>query len=151
MVILGGKYDESYGQMESERLFTFDYPFVNWIFNKHLVLNNNMEWQNVTQEMIFDDLTNFAYTIKLPYQYTLKDGTIQERTAMCFQEKRQWHRKWFPFIKRTSRSLDVTFSDEVGERTGSWKGGCISCSYEMLKDESMEQCLKRMEKEREFN
>jgi len=142
----GGKYDESYEQMESERLFTFDYPFINWIFEEHLIMNNNMDWQLVKDV----DLKNITYTIKLPYTYTLKNGTVQERTATCYQEKRQWHRKWFPFLKKTKVSIEVTFSDEVGERTGSWKGGCISCSYEMLKDESMEQCLKRMEKERKF-
>ena len=31
------------------------------------------------------------------------------------------------------------------------KGGTISCSYELRKDETPEQCLRRMEKERVFD
>jgi hypothetical protein len=49
-----------------------------------------------------------------------------------------------------STTLDVKFDDEVGERSGSWKGGTIGCSYEMLPNETPEQTLRRMEKEREF-
>ena len=39
----------------------------------------------------------------------------------------------------------------VGERVNSWKGGTVGCSYSMLKGETPEQTLRRMEKEREFN
>lgn len=45
---------------------------------------------------------------------------------------------------------EVEFSDEVGERTGSWKGGTIGCSFDIQKGETAEQALKRMEKTREF-
>jgi len=44
----------------------------------------------------------------------------------------------------------VKFSDEVGERTGSWKGGVIGTGSEMRPGESPEQCLRRMERERKF-
>jgi len=37
---------------------------------------------------------------------------------------------WTP-ITRTAHYIDVQFSDEVGERSGSWKGGTIGCAYEM--------------------
>jgi hypothetical protein len=47
-------------------------------------------------------------------------------------------------------SIEVGFDDEVGERTGSWKGGTIGCGYDMLPDESAVQCLRRMERERKF-
>ena len=46
--------------------------------------------------------------------------------------------------------MSVNFSDEVGERSGSWKGGTLGCGYDLLKNETMEQCLRRMEKERKF-
>ena len=47
-------------------------------------------------------------------------------------------------------NIDVQFDGEVGERSGSWKGGTVGCGYDKLPHESIEQCLRRMEKEREF-
>jgi hypothetical protein len=44
----------------------------------------------------------------------------------------------------------VVFSAEVGERSGSWKGGCIGCGYDLLPDELPEECLRRMERDRKF-
>lgn len=49
-----------------------------------------------------------------------------------------------------SRSIDVEFNAEVGERTGSWKGGCIGCGYQMNPNETPLQALRRMEAERKF-
>jgi hypothetical protein len=46
--------------------------------------------------------------------------------------------------------IDIEFNDEVGERSGSWKGGTIGCSYAMLPTDTIESCLRRMEKEREM-
>jgi len=48
------------------------------------------------------------------------------------------------------QSIDVSFSGEVGERSGSWKGGTIACGYTMLPDESAENTLRRMERDRKF-
>jgi len=50
----------------------------------------------------------------------------------------------------TKESIDVEFSGEVGERSGSWKGGCIGCSYDLRPDETMLCTLRRMEKEQSF-
>ena len=58
--------------------------------------------------------------------------------------------KWFPFIKRYWTSIDVRFDNEIGEGVDTWKGGCTGCSYNLLEDETPEQCLRRMEIERKF-
>lgn len=84
-----------------------------------------------------------------PYAYLLNSGVVQRRTATIKHERRMWTRWWLPF-RRVSNSIDVTFSDEVGERSGSWKGGCIGCSYTMKPGETPLQTLRRMELEREF-
>lgn len=84
-----------------------------------------------------------------PYTYTLRSGEVQHRTATIKAEQRKWTRWWIPF-RRVSRSIDITFSDEVGERTGSWKGGCVGCGYEMKPGETPLQALRRMEAERKF-
>lgn len=84
-----------------------------------------------------------------PYTYTLRSGEVQQRTATIKHDRRVWTRWWLPF-RRVSNAIDVTFSDEVGERTGSWKGGTIGCGYQMKPGETPLQTLRRMELERKF-
>lgn len=86
------------------------------------------------------------------YKYTLRNGTVQERTATIYGEVGKWRWRWslFGWPNRSSRSISITFSDEVGERTGSWKGGCIGCGYDWLDGETMLDALRRMEIERKF-
>ena len=48
------------------------------------------------------------------------------------------------------RYIEIDFKDEVGHEKGSWKGGVMGCSYDLLPDESPMDCIKRMEKERRF-
>lgn len=55
---------------------------------------------------------------------------------------------WPSWIKE---SINVDFDGEVGERTGSWKGGTIGCGYDLLPDETMLDALRRMERNRTFN
>jgi hypothetical protein len=89
-----------------------------------------------------------------PYKYVLKDGTVQERTATIKVEEREWRPRWFMWTSlfaRKIRSIDIEFNDEVGERTGSWKGGTLGCGWNLLSKESPLECLRRMERERKFN
>jgi hypothetical protein len=97
------------------------------------------------------DLPRWSKT--LPYRYLLRSGEWQERTATIGVEEREWRRRawrWLPMFRKISRSIHVEFSDEVGERSGSWKGGTIGCGYELLRDETPEECLRRMERDRKF-
>jgi hypothetical protein len=90
------------------------------------------------------------------YTYVLKNGTIQNRKATVSVERRTWWQRWFGLgkkhltPKKVRTSINVQFDGEVGERTGSWKGGTIGCGYDLLPGETPEQCLRRMETEREF-
>lgn len=85
------------------------------------------------------------------YIYTLKSGERQERTATIQVEEREWRWLWQSSpVRRIRRGIDIKFSDEVGERTGSWKGGCVGCGYTMKKGETALECLRRMERERIF-
>ena len=102
----------------------------------------NDEWKDIKFEEIY------------PYTYTLKSGEKQERTAKITVEEREWRRYYTPFtslFNKVDRSIAVEFSDEVGERAGSWKGGCTGCGYSMKKGESPLQCLQRMARDRRFN
>jgi len=94
------------------------------------------------------------------YRYTLRSGEVQVRIATVYVERGYWHwllakwlrlPLWLPVVNMMKQSIDVRFDDEVGERTGSWKGGCIGTGYSMLPGETPEQTLRRMERERKFN
>lgn len=90
----------------------------------------------------------------LPYLYTLRSGEQQHRTATISVLEMEWRMRalqWLPWPRLVRRSIDVTFDGEVGERAGSWKGGCISCGYTLLRDETPQECLQRMMQERKFN
>lgn len=88
-----------------------------------------------------------------PYTYVLKSGEVQNRKAkisVTESERRPLWFKWTRLFASTRRYIDVSFSDEVGERTGSWKGGTVGCAYEMAPGETPRMTLRRMEAERKF-
>lgn len=89
-----------------------------------------------------------------PYRYARRCGEVQERTATFYAERWE-HRynwiRWLPFPRRIATSISIDFDDEVGERTGSWKGGVLGCGYDLRPGESPLECLRRMERERKFN
>lgn len=87
------------------------------------------------------------------YTYMLKSGLMQYRKATVTVEEREWRPIWFKWtglFKRVRKTISVAFNDEVGEGTGSWKGGCTGCGYEVLPGELPEQTLRRMERDRKF-
>ncbi len=89
----------------------------------------------------------------LPYRYVLKNGTAQDRIATVHIERwssRPLCLRWARLFERTRQSIAVSFNDEVGEESGSWKGGCTGCGFELLPGETAEQSLRRMEATRKF-
>lgn len=89
-----------------------------------------------------------------PYTYTRKSGEVQEREATIYTEEREWRWRWFkwlPFPRRIRRSISIDFNQEIGERTGSWKGGVVGCGYSVKPGETPLETLRRMESERVFN
>jgi hypothetical protein len=88
-----------------------------------------------------------------PYRYVLRSGEVQERIATVKVEEREWRQHWLKWTRlfaNVQRTISIDFSDEVGERSGSWKGGCTGCGYELRPNETPEQSLRRMEAERKF-
>jgi len=89
----------------------------------------------------------------VPYTYILKNGTVQNRIATVTVGEMEWRLRllrWTKLFNRVSRTIWVDFDDEVGERTGSYKGGVVGCGYELLPNEDPISCLRRMERERKF-
>ena len=97
-----------------------------------------------------------VYKEQYPYTYILKSGEIQERIATISKRRHVLCRNMFRPLSRfklfkwINESISIEFNDEVGERSGSWKGGCVGCSYDLRKDETMLDALRRMENERKF-
>lgn len=87
-----------------------------------------------------------------PYRYMLRSGEVQQRTATIYVERRIRRLRWLRALPmgKTSHAISVEFNDEVGERTGSWKGGTIGCGWELRPNETPRECLSRMESERKF-
>ena len=147
---LGGKMND-WEQCDSKWI-TWDLPVFAWVFDWHRVQYPDGSWHSYSFEKRGNE-----YTEKHPFKYTLKSGEIQNVSATCYVEERQWHRKW-TFLKMNKRCINVSFSSEVGERSGSWKGGTsgswkggtVGCRHEMKTGESILDCLRRMEIERKF-
>lgn len=125
---------------------SFDWPWLlHTLAYEHQLADGS--WRDV-----FDHSTK-PYSEEYPYTYTLRNGTVQNRTATVSKRRHILCRRAFKMIgwpKWTKESIDVSFNGEVGERSGSWKGGTIGCGYELHHGETMVECLRRMERERDF-
>jgi len=84
----------------------------------------------------------------LSFQFEDYDGEVI--TAKTHIEEREWKFgsgwfKWLSFFIKNMvvRSLDIDFSSEVGPEKGSWKGGTVGHSIEMLPNELHEDAFKR--------
>lgn len=77
--------------------------------------------------------------------------------AKCNIEEREWIRgtwswlravlKYVPGCRMVSRVINIDFNKEVGSEKGSWKGGILGMSYDMLKGETMSDTFKRFQRE----
>lgn len=138
----------------NEHIKIWNLPWFSSVFQRHEVRRADGSWVpfigSWEQEKGTDGREEFTFT----YQYKLKREEVQERTATVFVDRRAWRPTgftWTGLFEKSRQTIDVAFSDEVGERSGSWKGGCVGCSWEMLPGETPEQTLRRMERERIFD
>ncbi len=126
------------------------------------------EWRHVRHSLYDLDGNHFA---DMPESRTML-GTWEERKALeescpsaTFEfldsdgekivvqtriEEREWRKgegwfKWLSWFSKPmiSRSLDLRFSSEVGDRKGSWKGGTIGHSIEMTPGEKHASAFRR--------
>lgn len=145
---LGGKMN-GHDQCDS-RWVTWEFPFINYVHDSHEVECKDGSWVRYIGSWEKDCSPDGRYEQTFPYTYVLKSGEVQKRTATVYKERRQWHRKWLPFLKMRKENINVSFDEEVGEQTGSWKGGVVGTSHDMRPGESVLNCLRRMEWERKF-
>ena len=127
-----------------------------WVRTSQMLRDGSWEHEKRGESKNFWDTDKWGdalWSKTYPYKYELNSGKIQERMATITISEREWRWHWFkwlPFPRKVSRTLDVEFNEEVGERTGSWKGGVLGCGYELKPNEAPLTCLRRMERERRF-
>lgn len=127
---------------------------LDWRHIRHSVRRGDGTWEPYIGSWERDKPADHREVLTFPYRYVLKNGEVQERTAIVHVGQMEWRPrclKWTSLFASIRTSIDITFSDEVGERSGSWKGGCTGCSYELRSNETPERCLRRMEQERIFD
>lgn len=113
----------------------YTYPWCNWEHIRHEVMLNDNTFVKATYSWKNEKEPENLWKKTQPYHYILKSGEIQTVDATYIVEEREWKLKYFKWlpIKRVSRSIEVSFSEEVGEERGSWKGGVTGTSEEMKK------------------
>lgn len=125
-----------------------------WEHVSHEVRRPDGSWVPYVAEYEKDKEPDGKEVLSFPYTYVLKNGEKQEATAEVYVGRRTWVWRWFQWLgwpRMVCQSIDVRFDREIGERSGSWKGGCIGTGYEMRPNETAEQTLRRMELERVFD
>jgi hypothetical protein len=87
------------------------------------------------------------------YTYTLKSGEVQHRKATVHVDRMTWRMRGWPLLPfdKVQTCICVSFDGEVGEGTGSYKGGTIGCGWHMLPSETPLETLRRMERDRTFD
>ena len=95
---LGGKMND-WEQCDSKWI-TWGLPYFDNIFDGHDVWNG--EWVSAAKGEYSAPYSDGRLIESHPYNYVLKSGETQKRTATIYKERRKWHRKWFPFMKKSS-------------------------------------------------
>lgn len=82
--------------------------------------------------------------------FLIRDYDGQVISARTVIEEREWKRgekwcKWLSLFYRSMvrRRLEIEFSAEVGHEKGSWKGGLVGTSIDMLPGELHEDAMRR--------
>lgn len=147
-----------------------------YLFNQYL--DDQGEWRPRLHHLEGEGAEAPHWSIELPYYYMLDDGEVQHVTATVTRTRswkvwRWWGESTHPaailngarirraplsdFLRATQKRfghpleyINIRFSEEVGARRGSWKGGAIGCSYEMKPGETPAHTLRRMQGERRF-
>jgi hypothetical protein len=128
-------------------------PWRDWQHMEHRVLDRWGDWVPYVGSWEHDKLPDGRKTERHPYFYLLRNGNVQHRMATIHSERRIWRLKWLRWtslFQKVRHSIEVEFDEEVGEESGSWKGGCVGCGYDLKPGETPLQCLRRMQSERRF-
>lgn len=80
-----------------------------------------------------------------PYSYVLSNGMIQRRHAHTYIFRTSWRWNWWKWKTITKQYINVSFNAPIGEKE------VAGTNYEMIPGETMENAVRRMEKEMKFD
>lgn len=153
----GKKVFDSVWLKWGEKIICFHMPW-EWDWVRTSNLRKDGTWEHETKgnskDFYKDEWKDVIWNESYPYTYVLKSGVVQNVMATVKVEEREWRwkgLKWSSYPSMIRKTISIEFSEEVGERKGSWKGGTVGCGYTLLPHETPLECLRRMEKERKFN
>ena len=163
-----GKDDPSYGVTYYNKSFMFywnrkcrvwNIPFLSYDWVRTSVLLKDGTWEHEVK----GDRKDFyekkwkekRWVITIPYIHkTPNEGDI-DVLVTCRISEREWRRrglKWTKIGSKTRRTVDVDFSDEVGPRRGSYKGGVLGTGFNIPTNTTdISEGLKTMEDEYDMN
>jgi len=133
-----------------DKYFTWYLPFFFWHFDSREVHTKKHIFEIINDQTEYPWIEKNALQETYKYTYILNSGEVQSRQATVYRQRMTWSRKWFPWIKLVHNRINVNFDKEVGERTGSWKGGTMGCDYDINEGECVLSALRRMEETRRF-
>jgi hypothetical protein len=146
----GGKGNMNGGN----KWWNFDFPFINQEWIRTSILLNDNTWEHEAKGNNKNFYEDKWKQKQKSWKYIYTDSYDGEKIpTTIYVEEREWRPKWLTWsslFANVRRTIDIHFDKECGERKGSWKGGTIGCSYELLPNENPLDCLKRMEKEIKF-
>ena len=117
----------------------------------HETKDNRLDW-SADQETVgsYEWLKKYKWQEIHPYTDSYDRSVVNSTISVKEREWRPLWFKWTSLFSRVSKDIEIEFDKEVGERKGSWKGGCLGCGYEMKEGETPLETLRRMEIERKF-
>lgn len=133
-------------------------PWTQWHFHRFSMYGKDGEH---VQSWISSRKTKRMNSNHFDEQYKLKDSIYKEVfeiedfdgekiKATTYIQEREWTfgEGWFQWLRffrknKVFRSLDISFENEVGREKGSWKGGLMGTSIEMLPGEGHESAFLR--------
>lgn len=93
-----------------------------------------------------DYSSELAHKEVYPFKYVNRDGTIDDVQATVYGHEYEWRRfRFFPWPRKVRRSINVSFSAEVGPGKGSWKGGVVGTGWRWNRDETLYDALMNMQ------
>jgi len=130
-------------------------PFFSYDWIRTSLLLSNGTWEHESKgnrkDFYNKEWTDKQWEITIPYKHTTSSEGHIDVDVKCHITEREWRRKWFKWTKtsaKISRTVAVEFSDEVGPRRGSWKGGVLGTGFKIPNNTTdIDKGLKKMEKE----
>jgi len=124
-------------------------PWTEWRHIRHNYYDRFGRVFGPNQAKIKDYDWSFADTVP-KVVFNIDDYDNERVTATTYIEEREWKFgtgwfKWLSLFRKNMvrRSLNISFSSEVGKKKGSYKGGTIGHSIDMLPRELHETAMKR--------